>query len=214
MAIILEANYAKKLGLPNYSSHQYSVTIRTELTDLSQVAEESARLYSLLQEAVDKEIQVVGFMPDASRYGMNNGHSNGHGSDRPAIPNNRNGHSNGGHSNGNGNGNSGHSNGNGSSNGHSNGSSNGHPPARRAPIPASDGWNCTEGQKGFLLRIINEAKLDKTEVEALAQQLFGVGVKELDKLQASQLIEDLLEKSGKTPSPRRSPWQGRQPSRA
>ena len=210
MAIILEANYAKKLGLPNYSSHQYSVTIRTELTDLSQVAEESARLYSLLQEAVDKEIQVVGFMPDASRYGMNNGHSNGSGSGS--------GSSNG-HSNGNNNGNGNHSNGNGSnghshSNGSSNGNSNGHPPARRAPIPASDGWNCTEGQKGFLLRIINEANLDKAEVEALARQLFGVGVKELDKLQASQLIEDLLEKSGKTPSPRRSPWQGRQPSRA
>ena len=119
--------------------------------------------------------------------------------------NHSNGNSNG-HSNGSGNGN--HSNGNSNSNG------NGHPPARRVPIPASDGWNCTEGQKGFLLRIINEAKLDKTEVEALAQQLFGVGVKELDKLQASQLIEDLLEKSGKTPSPRRSPWQGRQPSRA
>ena len=31
MAIVLEANYAKKLGLPNFSSHQYSVTIRTEL---------------------------------------------------------------------------------------------------------------------------------------------------------------------------------------
>ena len=30
MAIVLEANYAKKLGLPNYSSHQYCVTIRTE----------------------------------------------------------------------------------------------------------------------------------------------------------------------------------------
>jgi len=197
MAIILEANYAKKLGLPNYSSHQYSVTIRTELTDPSQIAEESARLYSLLQDAVDKEIQVVGFMPDASRYGMNNGHSNGH-------SNGNGNHSNGNHSNGNGNGN--HSNGS--------GNSNGHPPARRAPIPASDGWNCTEGQKGFLLRIINEANLDKAEVEALARQLFGVGVKELDKLQASQLIEDLLEKSGKTPSPRRSPWQGRQPSRA
>ena len=40
MAIVLEANYAKKLGLPNFSSHQYSVTIRTELTDLSQVEAE------------------------------------------------------------------------------------------------------------------------------------------------------------------------------
>ena len=190
MAITLEANYAKKLGLPNYSSHQYCVTIRTELTDLSQVAEESARLYRLLQDAVDHEIQEVGFMPDASRYGMNNG---------SPVPTN--GHP--------GNGNGQHTNGNGNSNG-SYGSANG---TRRAPIPASDGWNCTEGQKGFILRIINEAKLEKPEVEAIAQQLFGAGVKELDKLQASQLIEELLEKTGKKTNDRRSPWQGRQPAR-
>jgi hypothetical protein len=187
MAITLEANYAKKLGLPNYSSHQYCVTIRTELTDLSQVTEESARLYRLLQDAVDHEIQEVGFMPDASRYGMNNGSpvpTNGH-------PSNGNGQ---------------HTNGNGSY-----GPANG---TRRAPIPASDGWNCTEGQKGFILRIINESKLEKPEVEAMAQQLFGAGVKELDKLQASQLIEELLEKTGKKTNGRRSPWQGRQPARA
>src|SRR6187402_1899830 len=61
MAITLEANYAKKLGLPNYSSHQYSVTIRTELTDLSQIQAESARLYGMMQDAVDREIQHVGF---------------------------------------------------------------------------------------------------------------------------------------------------------
>jgi hypothetical protein len=36
MAIQLEANYSKKLGLPGYSSHQYSVTIRTELGDIKQ----------------------------------------------------------------------------------------------------------------------------------------------------------------------------------
>lgn len=44
MAITLQANYAKKLGPPNFSSHQYSVTIRIELTDLGQVEAESARL--------------------------------------------------------------------------------------------------------------------------------------------------------------------------
>ena len=175
MAIVLEANYAKKLGLPNFSSHQYCVTIRTELTDLSQVEAESRRLYALLQDAVDREIQEVGFMPDASRYGMNNGTANGSG------------------------------------NGHPSNEANGN--ARRAPVPASDGWNCTEGQKGFVLRIINESKLDKQEVEAMAQQLFGIGVKELDKLQASQLIEELLEKTGKKTNGRRSPWQGRQPAR-
>lgn len=179
MAIVLEANYAKKLGLPNYSSHQYCVTIRTELTDLSQVEAESAKLYALLQDAVDREIQHVGFMPDASTYGMNNGPANG------------NGHP---------------SNGNGSGNGHPSNH-------RRVPAPAGDGWNCTEGQKGFILRIINESKLEKPEVEAMAQQFFGVGVKELDKLQASQLIEDLLEKTGRKTNGRRSPWQGRQPAR-
>ena len=181
MAIVLEANYAKKLGLPNYSSHQYTVSIRTELTDLSQVEAESAKLYALLQDAVDREIQNVGFMPDASTYGMNNSPANGGGNGHP-------------------------SNGNGSGNGHPSNQ-------RRASTSAGDGWNCTEGQKGFILRIINESKLEKPEVEAMAQQLFGVGVKELDKLQASQLIEDLLEKTGRKTNSRRSPWQGRQSAR-
>ena len=181
MAIVLEANYAKKLGLPNYSSHQYSVTIRTELTDLAQVEAESARLYALLQAAVDREIQEVGFMPDASRYGMNNG--NGSGEAR----------------NGNGNGHHGSAAPTNAGNG------------RRPPL--AEGWNCTEGQKGFVLRIINESKLDTQEVETLAQQLFSAGVKELDKLQASQLIEELLEKTGKKTNGRRSAWPGRQPAR-
>lgn len=78
MAIILEAAYSKKLGLPNYSSHSYVVSIRTELSDINQVPEESSKLYKMLQDAVDREIQEVGFMPDAMRYGMNNGTSNGH----------------------------------------------------------------------------------------------------------------------------------------
>ena len=85
--IVLESTYAKKLGLPGYSSHQYSVSIRTELTDLNQVASESSRLYGLLQDAVDHEIQQVGFMPDPATYGSANGcHANG-----------RNGHGNGGY---------------------------------------------------------------------------------------------------------------------
>jgi len=88
MAIILEAAYSKKLGLPNFSSHSYVVSIRTELTDINQVPEESTKLYKMLQEAVDKEIQEVGFMPDATQYGMNGGndhqansneHTNGNG---------------------------------------------------------------------------------------------------------------------------------------
>ena len=60
MAIILEANYSKKLGLPGYSSHQYAVTVRTELADINQVDQESQRLYELLQSSVDREIQQTG----------------------------------------------------------------------------------------------------------------------------------------------------------
>jgi len=39
--------------------------------------------------------------------------------------------------------------------------------------------------------------LTKQDVEEMARQLFGTGVTGLDKMQASQLIEELLEKTGK-----------------
>ena len=155
MAITLEASYTKKVGLPNYSSHQFSVTVRAELSDLSQVEEESARLYRLLQDSVDREIQQPGFLPTAANHGGNG--------------------------NGNGAGNNGHGDGQGTNG------------QRRA---FSD-WRCTEGQKGFILRLSTENNLDKNEIEGMAQQLFGAGVKELDKMQASQLIEEILEKTGK-----------------
>lgn len=82
MALVLEANYSKKLGLPGYSSHQYSVTVRTELADVSQVDAESKRLYALLQGCVDRELQSPGFLPgqqngSASQQHPNGGNGNG-----------------------------------------------------------------------------------------------------------------------------------------
>ncbi len=74
MAIVIEANYSKKLGLPEYSSHQYSVTLRTEVSDLSKVEEESYRLYNLLQTCVDEALQHAGFVPGANENGK---HSQG-----------------------------------------------------------------------------------------------------------------------------------------
>lgn len=177
MAVILQMTYMKKLGLPNFSSHSCSVSLTVEIPDASVAAQESTKLYSLLQTAVDNEIQTVGFMPDASTYGMK--------------PNQ------------NGNGNSG-------SNGHSNGNgarTNGNGHQRNA-----DDWNCTDGQKGFIQRIVNENKLNKDDVEKIAQDLFGIGVKALDKMQASQLIEELLEKTGKKGNGQRR-W-SRQPARS
>ena len=78
MAITLEANYSKKIGLPGFSSHQYAVTLRTEIQDLKQVETESNRLYRLLQGAVDREIREIGFLPGRTET-PSNGNGNGNG---------------------------------------------------------------------------------------------------------------------------------------
>ena len=70
MAIKLVANYSKRLGLPGYSSHQFSVTLECELHNTDNVSIEAARLYKTLQIAVDTEIQSTGFVPDEA-YGIN-----------------------------------------------------------------------------------------------------------------------------------------------
>lgn len=151
--IHLEANYAKKVGLPGYSSHQFSITLRSEISDLSKVQDESARLYQELQHAVDTSIQEVGYLPGQNGHG-NGKHTNGHG--------NGNGHSNGPHTNGDG----------------------------------YDQWNCSPAQRELIIKIVDEHKLDKNDIEKLAQERFSKGVKALNKLEASGLIDELLEKHG------------------
>ncbi len=174
MAIKLSANYSKKLGLPQYSSHSFSASVEVELTDITQVEGEIQKLYELLQHSVDQEIQHPGFVPESGNRPQSNG----------------NGHQN--------NGRTYHINGNGRQ-----GSNGQHQQAK----PVGDSWNCTDGQKSFIQRIVHDNKMDKQEVEDLSQQLFGLGVKNLNKMQASQLIEDLLVKAGKPA--RQSRWQNR-----
>ena len=178
MAIQLEANYSKKLGLPGYSSHQFSVTIRVELADIKQVETESARLYQLLQSCVDQDIQQTGFLPA-------HGSSNGNGTSNGSHQNGGNGHSNGqtnGHST---NGSNGHSNGH-----HTNGNGN------RRHNAQSEAWSCSEKQKALILKIVEDHRLDKQDTEALAQERFGKGVRQLNRMEASGLIEELLETHG------------------
>jgi len=160
----LECNYSKKLGLPGFSSHQFSVTLRTEIPDVSQVQPESARLYKLLQEGVDTSIKATGYLPV-------NGNGNGH------------------------------------SNSHSNG--NGH------TQPSDNGdWVCSPKQRDLILKIVAENHLEKAKVEGLAQERFGAGVKTLNKLQASSLIEELLEQTGQNKRNGRSRFQNRFPQKA
>ncbi len=141
--LIIEANYSKKLGLPGYSSHQYSITLRAEVSDVTQVSAKSQELHALMQSCVDREIQNTGFLP---------GESN--------------------------------------SNGHGNGRGNGH----NSHQPKEEAWKCSPKQKDLILKIIEENKLDKLDIQKLAQDRFGKGVKDLNKLEASGLIEELIEK--------------------
>jgi hypothetical protein len=147
MALTLEANYSKKIGLPGYSSHQYSLTLKTELSDISQAEAESARLHQTLQTSVDRELQKVGFLPTGT---------NGNGSSTVTATDRGNGHANG----------------------------------------KSDVWACSEKQRDLIIKFTEEHKLDKTMVDNLAIERFGHGVKQLNKLEASGLIDELLEKYG------------------
>ena len=141
--LIIEANYSKKIGLPGYSSHQYSLTLRSEISDINQVPQESQRLYQLMQTCVDNELQQTGFLPGEAA--PKNGHANGNGHPRPTRP-------------------------------------------VEAP------WKCSVKQKELIIKITDENQLDKNEVEQLAQDRFSKGVKQLNKLEASGLIEELIEK--------------------
>ncbi len=161
MPIILETAYAKRLGLPGYSSHQFSITLRTEIADVSQVQSESARLYKLLQEGVDTSIKETGYLPTTT--GNGNGQRQGNGQTQAAD---------------------------------------------------NDAWACSDKQRNLVLKIVTENHLDKSEIEALAQERFGKGVKALNKLEASGLIEELLEKTGQSKGNGRSRYQNRFQQRA
>jgi hypothetical protein len=76
-------------------------------------------------------------------------------------------------------------NGNGNGGGHSNGNGNGH-----------DRWECSNAQRDLILKLTDEHRLDKNAVEQLAQDRFGKGVRKLNKLEASGLIDELLEMTG------------------
>mgnify|MGYP003350931513 CR=1 FL=1 len=55
-------------------------------------------------------------------------------------------------------------------------------------------YQYTSYKKELILKITEENNLDKNTVEKLAQDRFSKGVKELNKLEASGLIEELIEK--------------------
>ena len=172
MALKLIANYSKRLGLPGYSSHQFSVCVETEISNIDDVAGESSRLYSTLQQSVDEEIQRTGFVPDQG-YGITEQAPVNAARSLPAATNGSNGHGSNGHG----------------SNGHTNG----------------NGWHCSDKQRELILKLVEQHTLEKQDIENLSREMFGSTVKDLNKLQASGLIDRILEEhGGRSHAPRRN----------
>ena len=158
MAIKLIANYSKRLGLPGYSSHQFSVSVETELGATDDVVAESERLYQRLQSTVDEQMLHTGFVPPAG-YGMDSP------ADTAAV-------------------------------GHQTQPANVTQVANWQRGPA---WKCSDKQKELILKLVDEHQLDKTGIEALAIERFGKGVRLLNKVEASGLIDELLDTHGGKP---------------
>lgn len=194
MAIKMISNYSKKLGLPGFSSHQFSVSVETELVTTADIPAETERLYQLLQTNVDKQIETVGFVPPYD-YGMEpaaetggtnpapNGSANGPASASALAaviaaaiasagnPANANPAPNGNDANGGNNGNCAN--------------------WQRGPA-----WKCSDKQRDLILKLVEEHQLDKAGVESLAIERFGKGVRLLNKIEASGLIDELLDTHG------------------
>jgi len=152
MAIKMNATYSKRLGLPGFSSHQFSVSVETELVATDDIPEESERLYQQLQSSVDEQILATGFVPPTD-YGME---------DAPSSPKER--------------------------------------PRANGQVANSwqrgPAWKCSDKQRDLILKIVEEHQLDKANIESLANERFGKGVRLLNKVEASGLIDELLDTHG------------------
>ena len=57
-------------------------------------------------------------------------------------------------------------------------------------------WKCSDKQRDLVLKLVEEHQLDKADVEALAVERFGKGVRLLNKVEASGLIDELIDTYG------------------
>lgn len=66
--ITIATNLSKKVPIPgaDYSSQQASITITSDVTDLTQVAAEAAKLYRIAEEAVDAQLKQAPAAPNST----------------------------------------------------------------------------------------------------------------------------------------------------
>ncbi|NDV61097.1 hypothetical protein G0Q06_01395 [Puniceicoccales bacterium CK1056] len=147
MSLKLEACYAKKIGLPGYSSHGLTLTLTQEIADIQDIPGEVHATYMALQEAIDRELQVVGWLP--------------HQEDIKPL--------------------------------HQNSGANGSPRNRLATVPGYTGWKCSEKQRQLIERVAQENGLSEDDLNALGKARYGKSVRDLNRLEASGLIDELLD---------------------
>jgi hypothetical protein len=66
----------------------------------------------------------------------------------------------------------------------------------RGSVSAPKPWKASDKQRELILKIIGEHHLDPTEVEHIAHDMFGLsGLHELNRIQCSGLIDELLSRT-------------------
>ena len=168
MAIKFIANYSKRLGLPGYSSHQFEVSIETEISHTSELAAETERLYVSLQAAVDAQIQQVGFIPD-EHYGAQ--------PTQKPVPR-------------------------ASYSQTTSVSSVGQVPPVGTPeisVTTVPAWKCSEKQQSLILELAGKSGLDDTGLNELATRRFNKSIAMLNRMEASGLIDELMNRFGSSP---------------
>ncbi len=153
MAVKIIANYSKRLGLPGYSSHQFSVSVEKELASSDNVSTEAATLYHTLQKAVDQEMQKTGFVPDTDYGSADQATKLATLKQTPAIADD---------------------------------------------LTQDRTWKASDKQRDLVFKIVDNSGIEIEVVEAISDEMFGHGdLAELNKIQMSGLIDELLSRYGK-----------------
>ena len=145
MSIHLELTYGKKIGLPEYSSHNFSVSLKAEVASTDDIPSEVERVYRTLQNSVDDQIIHTGFTPGQEL------------AEEMRV--------------------------------------------LQTPDP---NWKCSPKQKDLILKLVDEQGLDRSQVDQQARDRFGKGVIDLNKLEASGLIDSLMPNQNRSRKPRRA----------
>ncbi len=147
MSVHLELNYGKKIGLPEYSSHNFSVSLKTEIPTTDDIPVAVERVYKILQESVDAQITHPGYVPGSEV--------------EPLVTQNN-----------------------------------------ITQMPPQ--WKCSPKQKELILKLVDEQNLDRNAVDQQAQDRFGKRVTQLNKLEASGLIDTLMQQGHRKGNQRRA----------